>query len=38
MNLDLEKIDINFKAETAVGEKDVVFYDVKNAPFDLYGF
>ena len=38
MNLDLEKIDANFKVETAVGEKDVVFYDVKNAPFDLYGF
>lgn len=38
MSLNIEKIDHNLKVEPAVGEKDVVFYDAKNEPFDLYGF
>ena len=28
----------NFKVETKLEEKDIIFYDVKDKPFDLYGF
>ena len=34
----IEEIDKNFKINTTLNEKDIVFYNVKNAPFDLYGF
>ena len=34
----LEDVDKNLKIETKLEEKDVVFYNVKDKPFDLYGF
>lgn len=30
-------IDKNLKIETEIPEKDIVFYDIKNAPFAIYG-
>ena len=35
--MDIAKIDQNFKIETNIGEADVVFYDVRRAPFAVYG-
>ncbi len=34
---DIAKIDKNLEVKTALEEKDICFYDVKKAPFDLYG-
>ncbi len=34
---DIGEIDKNLKVETSLEVKDVVFYDSKKAPFDLYG-
>ena len=34
----LQDVDKNFKIETKLTEKDIKFYDVKEKPFDLYGF
>ncbi|MBQ9773671.1 MAG: hypothetical protein IJW30_06625 [Clostridia bacterium] len=36
--MDIQKIDKNFALETKIGEHDVVFYDVRQEPFALYGF
>ena len=36
--MDISKIDKNFKIETNIGKDDVAFLNVKNDPFDLYGF
>lgn len=33
----IEKIDKNFKVETALNKADIRFYDVKDAPFAVYG-
>ncbi len=33
----LDKIDKNLAVSTEISEKDVAFYDVKQAPFKLYG-
>lgn len=33
----IEEIDKNLKTETALGLSDVVFLNVRNEPFDLYG-
>ena len=35
--MDIAKIDKNFKIETSIGEDDVAFYDVRRAPFAVYG-
>ncbi len=35
---DISTIDKNFKSETKLSEKDIVFYDIRNKPFDIYGF
>lgn len=35
--MDIAKIDQNFKIQTSIGESDVVFYDVRRAPFAVYG-
>ena len=35
---DIEKVDKNLAVSTEACADDVVFYDVKQAPFDLYGF
>lgn len=34
---DISKLDKNLAVKTNLEEKDIVFYDVKKAPFDLYG-
>jgi len=34
---DIAKIDKNLEVQTSLEEKDICFYDVKKAPFDLYG-
>ena len=34
---DIAKIDKNLEVKTTLEEKDICFYDVKKAPFDLYG-
>lgn len=34
----VEWLDANLKSQTVIGEKDCRFYDVKDRPFDLYGF
>ena len=34
----IENIDRNFKIETNIDEPDLRFYDVKEEPFELYGF
>ena len=36
--LSVEEIDPNFKLNTNINEKDIVFYDVMDEPFDKYGF
>ncbi len=36
--MDITKIDSNFKVETTLKETDIVWYDIKNAPVDVYGF
>lgn len=36
--LTLEEIDPNFKMEKEIGEEDVTFHDVMDAPFEKYGF
>ncbi len=33
----LEQIDPNFKVEATIGKDDVTFYDVRKAPFKVYG-
>jgi len=33
----IEEIDKNFKVESALGRNDIVFTDVKNEPFRVYG-
>ena len=35
--MDISKIDKNLKVETTLEEKDIAFYDVRRAPFALYG-
>ena len=35
--MDITKIDKNFRIETSIGERDVVFYDVRREPFAVYG-
>ena len=34
----IDEIDKNFKIETDLNEKNIRFYNVKEKPFDLYGF
>lgn len=34
----IQDADKNLKVSTAISEKDIVFFDVKEKPFDLYGF
>lgn len=34
---DISKIDKNLAVKTSLEQEDIVFYDVKKAPFDLYG-
>lgn len=34
---DIAKIDKNLEVKTTLKEEDIVFYDSKKAPFDLYG-
>ena len=36
--INIENIDRNFKIETNIDEPDLRFYDVKEEPFELYGF
>ena len=36
--LSMEEIDPNFKLNTNINEKDIVFYDVMDEPFEKYGF
>ena len=35
--MDISKIDKNFKVETKINKGDIKFYDVKQAPFKVYG-
>lgn len=35
--MDICKVDKNFKIEHNIGESDVVLYDVRKRPFDIYG-
>lgn len=35
--MDVSKVDKNFKTETSLPEKDIVFYDAKQPPFEIYG-
>ncbi len=35
--MDIQKLDRNFAIETKIGEPDIAFYDVRQAPFALYG-
>ncbi|MBQ8311137.1 MAG: SGNH/GDSL hydrolase family protein [Clostridia bacterium] len=35
--MDISKIDKNLKVETSLQESDIAFYDVRCAPFKLYG-
>ena len=35
--MDISNIDKNFKVETKINKSDIVFYDVKNEPFTVYG-
>ena len=35
--MDISRIDKNFKVETKINKSDIVFYDVKNEPFTVYG-
>ncbi len=35
--MDISNIDKNFKIETNISKTDIKFYDVKNAPFKIYG-
>ncbi|MBE5732195.1 MAG: hypothetical protein E7353_04070 [Clostridiales bacterium] len=35
--IDLSTIDKNFKVETTITEPDIVWFDVKNAPFAIHG-
>ena len=34
---EITKVDSNFLVETKIAEKDIKFYDVKKAPFKIYG-
>ena len=34
---DISLIDSNFKVETNINEDGICFYDVKQAPFKIYG-
>ncbi len=36
--IEIEKIDKNLAVETKLNEPDIRFYDVRKAPFSLYGF
>ncbi len=36
--MEIEKIDPNLQVKTDLKESDLVFYDVRNAPFSLHGF
>lgn len=36
--MDIQRVDQNFMIETAIGENDVVFYNVRQSPFEVYGF
>jgi len=33
----IQKIDSNFKSESKIAKEDIVFYDIKNAPFQISG-
>ena len=35
--MDISKIDKNFKVDADLGETDIVWYDVEEAPFEIYG-
>lgn len=35
--MDISRIDKNFKVETKINKSDIVFYDIKNEPFTIYG-
>ncbi|MBR2885703.1 MAG: SGNH/GDSL hydrolase family protein [Clostridia bacterium] len=35
--MDISKIDKNFKVETKLNKRDIVFYDIKSEPFSVYG-
>ena len=35
--IDLSSIDKNFKVETTITEPDIIWFDVKNAPFVIHG-
>lgn len=35
--MDIKKLDKNFSVNTDINEEDVVFYDVREEPFDVYG-
>lgn len=37
MKKDISEIDHNLKLNTSLNEEDIIFYNVKNSPFDLYG-
>ena len=34
---DVSLIDPNFKVKTNLDETDICFYDVRKAPFEIYG-
>lgn len=34
---DISKIDKNFEVKTNIDKKDIKFYNIKEAPFDIYG-
>lgn len=36
--MDIEKIDKNMRAEAKISENGIFYYDVREDPFDLYGF
>ena len=35
--VNIDKLDKNFSVATAIGEADVKLYDVREAPFEIYG-
>ena len=36
--IDISEIDVNMKGSEAIKRTDIVYYDVRQVPFDLYGF
>jgi len=37
MNKNISKIDENFIVSASLGVDDVMFYDIRNEPFKVYG-